>query len=331
MNINIPQNVDDILFKRVFGNTVFKQSLLYQYKVNGVKEFSISGDKDVVDRILSKVQADPSLTGIQVQYQEDQVPGEQLNRLYLAPEEFIDVCSEGDLKKYRSTLAKNVRQNAQTPVAKHINKRISIPLSKILAYQKIAPNMISLIAVLWALVGAFCLLDPRYYILGFACFQFNSILDGSDGEVAKFNLTFSELGKSLDVYCDYITTVLIIIFEFIGFYFINPSTWVGIVGMVSILCLILTAVVSILTQRRASGQFSDLEVKCHERLKNPRTLWDKLNSFFLFIGRRDFYILAIFLLALVHQFAFIHIFLMIICFSWFLLSVYTLRVVRGED
>ena len=45
----------------------------------------------------------------------------------------------------------------------------------------------------------------------------------TDGEVARMNLRFSTFGKKLDVYCDYLTSILLVFGEFVGYSLLNPT------------------------------------------------------------------------------------------------------------
>ncbi len=215
-----------------------------------------------------------------------------------------------------------------TPVAKHINKRLSIPLSKLIARTNISPNQITVFAMLWSLIGTLCFFMPSYYFLAFACFQINSILDGTDGEVARMNLRFSDFGKKFDVYCDYLTSILLVFGEFIGYYLLNPTpkTLVGsIVGIINLLLIGLAWLIAI-RLRLTPDNFNDVEVICHRRLQQPKTALEKVLSVFLSISHRDFYILAVFILSLFGRFSLIHYFLVLVCISWLLLTLYSLKV-----
>ena len=330
MLLTVTKDMREVLFRRVFGHAVFKQSLLYHHKVCGVVLFELAGERALVDEVINRTQNDQELCGITVLKQEsDAATGTviPLNRLYYG-DSFVDVFSEADVETYRRAYAVKIRQNTQTPIAKHINKRLSLPLSRILASQTISPNIISAIALLWSLVGALCLLTREYYVLGFLCFQINSVLDGCDGEVARFNFAFSEFGKKLDVYCDYLTTIIIIVFEAVGFYLLCPTLWVLVLAGGSLALLVMIGVLSFMSKKSLgnSGSFNDLEVLCHQRLAHPQNLWDRVNSLFLFVSHRDFYILAILILAMMGQFAVIHIFLSLLCLSWTMLSLHTYRI-----
>jgi phosphatidylglycerophosphate synthase len=330
MDFYVPAENQNILFERVFGNPVFKQVLLYHYRIKQEYTFRILASEQIAQELKKRISSDSSLQVLRISFVSDlqgasAIP---LTRVFYGDDKFVDIHSKKDLYQLRKNMAEAVRRQAQTPVAKHINKRLSLPVSKILAFQKISPNMITLIAILWTIIGAFCLLDPKYYMLGFLCFQINSLLDGSDGEVARFNLQFSEFGKKLDVYCDYITTIMIILFESLGFYMLYQESWGVITSLTGIGFLILTGIVSLITQKMAGGSLNDLEVVCHNRLKQPKGIVDWFFAVLLALGHRDFYILALCVLALMGGFVAIHIYLLVLCFSWLLLSLYTMMMCR---
>jgi phosphatidylglycerophosphate synthase len=195
----------------------------------------------------------------------------------------------------------------------------------------VSPNQITVFAFLFSVAGALCFFSPKSFFLAYAFFQINSILDGTDGEVARMNFTFSALGKKLDVYCDYATSALLMIGEFAGYAALDSRSGVvagsacGIVILIAIVLLWLVAARKCMTPEN----FDDVEAVCHTRLKRPSTVSERLLSVFLFVSRRDFYILTAFLLSLAGWFAAAHFFLVLVCASWFGLSAFTLRVCAG--
>jgi phosphatidylglycerophosphate synthase len=86
-----------------------------------------------------------------------------------------------------------------------MNRRISIPISRLLIKFPITPNMVSLFTLALSLVAAafFALGGYRNCILGAVLGVWGSILDGCDGEVARFKLQASDFGCWLDTICDY--------------------------------------------------------------------------------------------------------------------------------
>ena len=90
-------------------------------------------------------------------------------------------------------------------VARLLNVRISVPLSKLLVDTGISPNMVTFFVVLCpGLLAAYLATQPDDY-LRLACagvlWQLASILDGCDGEIARVKLAETRFGA----WCDTIT------------------------------------------------------------------------------------------------------------------------------
>ena len=86
-----------------------------------------------------------------------------------------------------------------------MNRRVSIPISRQLIKFPITPNMVSLFTLALSLVAAafFALGGYWYCLAGAVLGVWGSILDGCDGEVARFKLQTSDFGCWLDTICDY--------------------------------------------------------------------------------------------------------------------------------
>ena len=87
-----------------------------------------------------------------------------------------------------------------------MNRRISIPISRQLIKFPITPNMVSLFTLGVSLAaGAFYALGGYgNTLLGAVLSVWASILDGCDGEVARFKLQATDFGCWLDSACDYL-------------------------------------------------------------------------------------------------------------------------------
>jgi phosphatidylglycerophosphate synthase len=124
-----------------------------------------------------------------------------------------------DLKRARDEIVEHIVKNTGGFIAQKLNKRISIPISLCLARTGIHPNFLTVfnfaigIASAVLLVFSACTIDswPYEYMLmalGGLFFQLSSVLDGVDGEVAKFTLRVSKLGAWLDTLSDNGTLIL---------------------------------------------------------------------------------------------------------------------------
>ena len=87
-----------------------------------------------------------------------------------------------------------------------LNRRISIPISRQLIKLPITANMVSIftLGVGIASAGFLALGGYWYTLLGAVLCLFASILDGSDGEVARLKMLESDFGCWLETVCDYV-------------------------------------------------------------------------------------------------------------------------------
>ena len=99
-----------------------------------------------------------------------------------------------------------------------MNRRVSIPISRQIIKFPITPNMVSLFTLgVSFLAGVLFAFGDRWnMLLGAALSVFASILDGSDGEVARLKLQESAFGCWLETVCDYLYYVFIFAGMFIG-------------------------------------------------------------------------------------------------------------------
>jgi len=95
-------------------------------------------------------------------------------------------------------------------VAKRLNKPLSFAMSRRLANTRVSPNQISMFNLLIGIACAVAVATPGYWpvVLGGFLFQMASVLDGVDGEVAKFRLESSKFGAWLDTAVDNGTLLL---------------------------------------------------------------------------------------------------------------------------
>jgi phosphatidylglycerophosphate synthase len=99
-----------------------------------------------------------------------------------------------------------------------MNRKVSIPISRQLIKFPITPNMVSLFTLGVSFsAGAFFALGGRAnMLLGAILSVFASILDGSDGEVARLTFQDSAFGCWLETVCDYLYYVFIFAGMMIG-------------------------------------------------------------------------------------------------------------------
>ncbi len=120
-----------------------------------------------------------------------------------------DIDTPEDLRRARRSLRVSLTKRSDGPVSRYLNRPISTRLSLALAPLRPHPDLVSVISFLLALIGAW-LLGSTAGIAGAVLVQLASILDGTDGELARLQLRTSAGGALLDGVLDRIGDAAII-------------------------------------------------------------------------------------------------------------------------
>jgi CDP-L-myo-inositol myo-inositolphosphotransferase len=128
-------------------------------------------------------------------------------------------------------------KSADGPVSRWLNRPVSIRLSKVLINFNITPNQISFFSFMLSIVaaGLFILGDYLYLALGGIVAQFASIIDGSDGEVARLKYLSSDYGKWFDAVLDRYADAFLLFGLIWYVYYNNPTPIVLGVGFLAII------------------------------------------------------------------------------------------------
>jgi CDP-L-myo-inositol myo-inositolphosphotransferase len=118
---------------------------------------------------------------------------------------WIDVDNPSTLKRAEKALLDRLRAKpTDGPVSHYLNRPLSALLSRQLVKINITPNQITLFSFMCSLVAAalFALGGYTSLLLGGVLAQFASIVDGSDGEVARLKYQTSNFGAWFDAVLD---------------------------------------------------------------------------------------------------------------------------------
>lgn len=118
---------------------------------------------------------------------------------------WIDIDDETAFKKAKGKLLETLKSKINDgPVSRWLNRPVSIRCSIWLVNYNITPNQISIFSFLLSLVAAlfFATGEYLYLLVGGILAQFASIIDGSDGEVARLKYLSSEYGGWFDAVLD---------------------------------------------------------------------------------------------------------------------------------
>ncbi len=118
---------------------------------------------------------------------------------------WIDVDDEAAFRRAEQALLDTTRGKGNDgPVSRWLNRPLSIRLSRLLADHAITPNQISLFSFFLSLLAAGLFAAGGYLSLatGGVVAQLASIIDGSDGEIARLKYLSSDYGGWFDAVLD---------------------------------------------------------------------------------------------------------------------------------
>lgn len=117
---------------------------------------------------------------------------------------WIDVDDEKAFRKAESKLLATLKKVSDGPIARYLNRPISIRITKHLLRTAVTPNLVSLFSFLLSVFGAIFFLLGGYanLVLGAILVQVSSVVDGCDGEVARLKFQVTEFGGWFDAVLD---------------------------------------------------------------------------------------------------------------------------------
>ncbi len=153
----------------------------------------------------------------------------------------LHINTRNDIKTAVKMVIKTIIANTGGFISKKINKRISIPISRLVVKTRIHPNYLTVINIAVGVASsAFLIMSANspessrdawfFMIVSGLLFQAASVFDGVDGEVAKYSFKFSVLGGWLDTLGDNLTLLLFLI----AASYLNMVRMGGIVSTLSI-------------------------------------------------------------------------------------------------
>ncbi len=108
-----------------------------------------------------------------------------------------DIDTPADLRRAARRLRRSLTKPTDGPVSRYLNRPVSTRLSTALAHLPLHPDLVSSVAFLVALAGAWAL-GAGEGIAGGLLVHAASVLDGVDGEIARLRLRTSPGGALLD-------------------------------------------------------------------------------------------------------------------------------------
>lgn len=155
------------------------------------------------------------------------------------------------------------------------NKRLVLPLLKLLLRTSVTPNMVSLLGVIVSIFSGYFYFRGHYEytVLGGVLALGSSLLDHVDGSIARIKSKESAFGAHFDTVCDYVFYISFGIGATVGLYKVTSSpfyVWLGVAILVgTILSLIITTYNRNNLAENASLYAAEAHKKLEANLQNP--------------------------------------------------------------
>ncbi|HEY1887392.1 MAG TPA: CDP-alcohol phosphatidyltransferase family protein, partial [Roseiarcus sp.] len=137
------------------------------------------------------------------------------------------VETPADVRAAERRLLKSLVKDTDGFMARHVERPISLAISRRLAATAITPNQMSLISIAVGICGGpfFLSSRPLMQTIGALLFLAHSILDGCDGELARLKFQQSRWGGVLDFWGDNIVHIVIFACMAIGWSLAAGTLW----------------------------------------------------------------------------------------------------------
>lgn len=144
---------------------------------------------------------------------------------------------EGDLPPARRRLLRALAKDSDGFMARHVERPISIALSRWLAETRITPNQITVTSGAIGVAAApfFLAASPLWQTVGALLFLAHSIIDGCDGELARLKFQESRWGGVLDFWADNVVHLAIFSCMAVGWAQAENAAWPLVLGVMAII------------------------------------------------------------------------------------------------
>jgi phosphatidylglycerophosphate synthase len=140
------------------------------------------------------------------------------------------------LKAAEDWLLRGLIKDTEGFMSRHVERRISLALTRRLVSTPITPNMMTLVSLAVGLSGApfFLSVDPLLQVIGSLLFLTHSILDGCDGELARLKFLESRAGARLDFWGDNLVHVAVFTCMAVGWSMAIDALWPLVLGTLAV-------------------------------------------------------------------------------------------------
>lgn len=215
------------------------------------------------------------------------------------------VDTPAPVKKAEKSLAQTLGKPTDGFISRHFNRKISTRISRHLAKTPITPNQLSITTMAITCLASYWMTSEIYlwFVMGGLLFQFASIVDGCDGEVARLKSMASPKGEWVDTLAD--NTSYFVFFACITYamYRNTEQVYTVIAGVAAILLYLLAfGIESRYLHQAGSGS----TMHFHKAFSDDMPIHKQkgLHRFFSsvkFVCRRDFFALCFCILSVLNR------------------------------
>ena len=234
---------------------------------------------------------------------------------------YYRVHNQKELRLVKKALRRSLVKPTDGWVSRHLNRPISISVSRVLAHTAITPNQFTVFTGLLGVLAAWLLAQGPYwgFMLGALLFHLASVLDGVDGELARLKFKASLFGQWLDTLVDNSSYVLALAGFLAGLFRDGVSGFEKIAGILTLVftALALSSMYYYLRRYNKGGSLLNIEYSYQE----GKTPLDRLLKFLAPLGKRDLFALIFFAMGLAGQLHLALIFITVLTAILFGLSI----------
>jgi len=149
------------------------------------------------------------------------------------PSGVLALTSARDLPRAERWLLDGLLKDNEGFMSRHFERKVSLAISRRLAFTSVTPNAMTVVMVLVGLAAApfFLNASPAAQTIGSLLFLLHSILDGCDGELARLKFQESRWGGILDFWGDNVVHVAVFTCMGIGWSRAIGQGWPVLLGL----------------------------------------------------------------------------------------------------